>query len=385
MAKRRRVAFMLDLDWPFKRHHGVFAGTQQYAHECSRWECILDAHPARALAGGRRNNPMYDGIIARVKPQLAKTAKRHGVPIVNVWANSPVTDVPLVSPDFEAVGRMAARHLMGRGFRHFGFLGFIRQRTVKTSRTAFEATVAGAGFPCSALMVPSGYAARASDWGVFNARLDKWIDTWQLPIGVYVSYDILCRYLACACARKGVQVPHEAALVGTHNEPVICAHPEPSLTSIELGYERVGYRAAELLDRMMAGAPATTEPIRLQPTALLPRQSTDSLAVDDPLVARALRFISEHGHERIKVSDVAAAAHVTRRTLERRFRAVLGRSVGEEITRLRVERAKRLLAESNMRMKRLAPEAGFRDAMQMCIVFKRVEGITPSDYRRQRH
>ncbi|KPJ72505.1 MAG: hypothetical protein AMS14_07635, partial [Planctomycetes bacterium DG_20] len=169
-----------------------------------------------------------------------------------------------------------------------------------------------------------------------------------------------------------------------HNEPVICAHPEPSLTSIELGYERVGYRAAELLDRMMDGAPAPAEPILIEPAALLPRRLTDALAVDDPVAARALRFVSEHAHERIKVRDVAAATQVARRKLERRFGAALGRSINEEIARLRVERAKRLLAESKLRLKRLAPEAGFRDAMQMCTVFKRVEGVTPSAYRRQR-
>jgi LacI family transcriptional regulator len=382
---KRRVALMLELDWPLKRHHGVFAGTQHYAQERGRWECIVDAHPQQRLVEGGRGTPAYDGIIARVRRPLAKIAKRVGVPMVNVWVNSPVTDVPLVSPDYEAVGRMAAAHLMGRGFRQFGFLGFSRQRTVKAKRRAFEATVAAAGYPCSALLVPSGYASRASNWGLFNERLDEWIDTWDLPIGVHVSYDILCRYLACACARKGVHVPREAALVGTHNEPVLCAHPEPSLTSIELGYERVGYQAAELLDQMMDGAPAPNAPILLEPTALVPRQSTDSLAVDDPLVAQALRFISEHGHERIQVSHVAAAAPTTRRTLERRFRAVLGRSVGEEVARLRVERAKRLLAESDTPIKRLASEAGFRDAMHMCNTFKRVEGITPSAYRRQHH
>lgn len=385
MARRRRIALSLELDWLFKRHHGLFAGTQQYAQDCGRWDCILDAHPQRTLAEGKRSAPAYDGIIARVDRQLAKTAKRYGVPAVNVWASSPATDVPLVSPDFEAVGRMAARHLMGRGFRHFGHLSFIRQRTNRAERRAFEATLKEAGFPCSSLAVPSGYADRASNWGVFNARLHEWIDTWQLPIGVGVSYDLLCRYLACACDRKGVRVPHDAALVGNHNEPLICALPEPSLTSIELGYERVGYRAAELLDQMMDGSPAPPEPILLEPTALVPRQSTDSLAVEDPLVAHALRFVAEHGHERIKVSDVAAAGHVTRRTLERRFRTVLGRSIGEEIARLRVERGKRLLAESKASIKRLAPKAGFRDAMQMCTVFKRVEGLTPSEFRRQRH
>ena len=381
MARRRRVAVMLELDWPYKRQRGVFAGTQQYAQECGRWECILDPYAEQSLEGGR-SRPGYDGVIARVTPRLAQAARRASVPLVNVWVNSSATDVPLVAPDFEAVGRMAARHLMARGFCQFGFLGFSRQRAVKTQRTAFEATLAEAGFPCSSLMVPVGYAARPANWQVFKARMDEWIDSWTPPIGVGVSYDLLCRYLACACRGRGVQVPRDAALVGTHNEPVICAHPEPSLSSIELGYERVGYRAAELLDEMMDGARAPGEPVLVEPVALLPRRSSDALAVEDEMVAAALRFISEHSHQPIRVSHVAKGLNVTRRTLERRFRAVLDRSIAEEIARLRVERAKRRLAESRTPIKLLAVEAGFGDATQMCTVFKRVEGVTPSAYRR---
>ena len=384
MAKRRRVALMLELDWPFKRHHDVFAGTQQYAQEKGHWECIVDAQAQETLAGPRRAKAAYDGIIARVTAPLAEAARRVGVPMVNVWSSSPVLDVPLVLPDFAAAGRMAAEHLIGRGFHHFAFLGFTRQRSNKIARQAFEAAVTEAGFSCSSLSVPPGYADHSAHWGKFNDHLDEWIASWPRPVGVHVTYDLLCRYLACACARSGVKIPTEAALVGTHNEPLICAHPEPTLTSIELGYQRVGYRAAELLDQMMDGMPAPTEPILIEPAALLPRQSTDALVVDDPLVALALRFASEHGHERIRVSDVAAAAHVTRRTLERRFRAVLGRSIRDEIVRLRIERAKRLLAQSRTPIKRLASEAGFRDDMQMCTEFKKLEGITPSQYRRQR-
>ena len=132
------------------------------------------------------------------------------------------------------------------------------------------------------------------------------------------------------------------------------------------------------------GSPGPTEPILIEPTSLVPRQSSDALAVDDVMVARALRFISEHSHEAITTDELAAAMHVTRRTLERRFRTVLARSIKDEIVRLRVERVKRRLAESRLSLKRLSVEAGFCDARRMCEVFKRVEGISPSAYRRQR-
>jgi len=151
-----------------------------------------------------------------------------------------------------------------------------------------------------------------------------------------------------------------------------------------MGYERVGFRAAQLLDEMMDGAPGPTEPILLEPTGLVARQSSDVMAVDDPIVARALGFMSDHSHEPIKIPDVAVGAHVTRRTLERRFRTVLGRSIKDELVRLRVERAKRLLVETKTPIKRLASKAGFHDARRMYEIFLRVEGIPPSAYRRQR-
>ncbi len=383
MAERRRVAIVAELEWPYKRHHHVFAGTQQYAQQHKGWESTIELFPEQSR-GAKLGRTPYDGIIARATTRMARWAQRVGVPLVNVWANSPVTDTPLVTPDFEAASRMAAEHLMARGFHRFGFLGVGRQKIVKRQLRAFKATLRAAGFATSPLIVAANYSYTPARWQRFNAQLDDWIDSWSLPIGVYVSYDLHCRYLAAACRRKGVDVPRDAALVGTHNEPMICNHPEPTLSSIELGYDRVGYRAAEILDAMMAGKAAPTEPVVLEPVELFARQSTDALAVDDPLTGEALRFIAEHSHERIKVSDVAAATRATRRTIERRFRDILGRSPAEEIARLRVERAKRLLIQTKTSIKHLAAAAGFHDATQMCVVFKRVAGITPSAYRRQR-
>lgn len=383
MAKRRRVAVTIELEWPYKRHHEVFAGIQHYARGRGNRECIPDLF-AGLSPGAKRSKAAYDGIIARVTPPLVEWTRRAGVPLVNTWFNAWVAGVPVVAPDFAASGRMAAEHLIARGFRQFGFAGYVRQRVAKQQLAGFRAALDAAGFSCSSLLLSSRYSASPKNWQKFNARLDDWIDSWPLPIGVYASTDLLCRYLACACTRREVRVPHDAALIGAHNEPVICAHPEPSLTSIELGYERVGFRAAELLDAMMDGSPPPAEPIYLEPVELLPRQSTDALAVDDPLVAEALRFIAEHSDERIRVGDVAAGILVERRTLERRFRASLGRSIAREIARLRVERLKRRLVESDTPMKHLARESGFHDSTQMCTVFRRIEGISPGAYRRNR-
>jgi LacI family transcriptional regulator len=372
----------IDLQWPYKRHHEVFAGAHRYAQEQGGWKFILDEYPELTLESNQ-SKAAYDGIIGRATPRLAAAAQTAGVPLVNVWHNSPVTEAPLIVPDFKAAGMMAAEHLLARGFEHFGFLGRRRERGPRKQLSGFREALGKAGFSCPSLMVSASYPNNDANWRKFTAKLDEWMDKWSGPTGLNTSYDLLARHVACACDRRGLNVPQDVALVGTHNETVICNHPEPSLTSIDLGYERVGYRAAGLLDEMMQGAAAPREPIRIPAVGIIPRRSTDSLAVDDEMVASALRFISEHSHEPIRVAHVAENLHVARRTLERRFSKRLGRSVAGEIARLRVERAKRKLVETKATIKSIAREFGFADSLQMAVVFNRLEGMSPSVYRRK--
>ncbi|MEX1225039.1 MAG: helix-turn-helix domain-containing protein [Pirellulales bacterium] len=160
--------------------------------------------------------------------------------------------------------------------------------------------------------------------------------------------------------------------------------PEPALSSIECGYERIGVRAAELLEELMDGGPPPTEPIRIAPVELIPRTTTDAFAVDDPFVARALQFIASTGNRPLKVEDVVEQVPVGGRTLERRFQKLLGRTVSQEITRMRIERVKRLLVETKFPIKKVATACGFANASRLCKTFRQAEGTTRSEYRRTR-
>jgi LacI family transcriptional regulator len=186
------------------------------------------------------------------------------------------------------------------------------------------------------------------------------------------------------CRSKGLHVSQDVAIVGSHNETPICTSPPPTITSVDPGYGLIGYRAAAMLDRLMDGRPPPSKPELVAPTELIPRQSTDSYAADDPLVARALRFIAERGHGIMQVKDVAAAVATTRRTLERRFRESVGRTIASEITRLRLERAKRRLVETDASMKSVAKDSGFCTADHFYKVFARMEGLPPTQYRKKR-
>ena len=220
-------------------------------------------------------------------------------------------------------------------------------------------------------------------WEKFLKGLEQWVEAWEPPIGVLVTNDLYCRHLIETCRAKGLKVPQDVAIVGTSNEPAICSSPYPSLTSIDLDFELIGYRAAARLDELMDRKGSSSSIEFSPPKGLIPRQSTDSLAADDPFVANALRYISENGHERIQVDDVVFPSGTNRRTLERKFRASMGRSIAEEISRLRIERSKRLMMETDASFKSLAVDLGFRNADHFCKVFSRIEKITPSQYRRR--
>lgn len=381
-TQKLQIAIMIDLDWSYRHHLEVFWGTQQFAQRHSGWEVIIDPHADGTLPARGKESP-YHGIIARATRQLERRAGRLGVPVVNVWLNSPATSLPSVFPDVASTGRMAAEHLLSRGLRQFRYLGFAREQAIRPQLQAFREAVAAAGCGCSPLLVKRTYASNAKNWAAFREQLHTWLDTWEQPCGVLCSFDLLARYLAHACARRGLRVPEDVAIVGTRDESLICLHPDPSLSSIDLGYERVGMRAAQLLDELLNGAAPPTGPIYVPPRGLFARRSTDVYAVDDPIVAVALQFIAENCSRPLKVDDVAQAVATTRRTLERRFRDVLDCSVNEELNRLRLERAKRRLMESKLSIKAIAIETGFGSATQMGLVFQRFEGYSPSEFRRR--
>lgn len=380
----RRVALMLDLQWPYQRHVSIFAGTQQYAEEHG-WLSIIDEFVHKTLPVRRGAVVPYDGIIARANRQLVARTAHLGLPLVNVWQSSPVRhSVPGVYPDSTAVGGLLAEHLLARGFRNFAALFARNNVDHELEVKEFVRVVHEAGFPCLSQQTPHDPWQDFAQWQKSKRLIEQWMDEWQHPIGVYVGDEVEGRIVTQECHRRGWRVPADAAIIAGKNQELLCEHPRPSLTSIEIGYERIGYEAARLLDRLMEGEPEPTEPIRLPPQGLVVRESTDFLAVENDLVASALRFISTNSHRRIGPDNVAQAVGVETRTLQNYFRKFLHRPIATEIRRVRLERAKRELAQGNRSLSAIARDVGFGDSLRMCEVFRRELGMTPSAYRRQR-
>jgi LacI family transcriptional regulator len=375
---------MLDLQWPYKRHSEIFAGVQRYAEE-QGWESIIDEFAHDTLRRKQSASERYDGIVSRANQLLARTAAKRGVPVVNVWPSSPARHLlPGVFPDSTETGRLVAEHLLARGFRTFATLTSPENVDNDLEVKEFTRLVRDAGFACSSADIPQDTHRDLAHWQKTVHLIDRAMDEWTPPIGVYVGQEVCGRLVVQAGHRRGWRVPEDVAIVAGKNQETLCEHPRPSLTSIEIGYDRIGYAAAELLGRLMAGHSPPSEPICLAPHGLVVRESTDFFAVDDKEVAAALAYISTNSHRSIGPDDVARAVGVETRTLQNYFRKTLQRPVATEIRRVRIERAKRELAQSDRSLDAIARDIGFGNIHRFYEVFRRELGVTPGAYRKQR-
>lgn len=379
IKKPKRIAIAIELDQPYPHHYDCCRGIQRYADERGDWQTVID--PYFMDIGEQVGGGEYDGIVGRIGTRAAENARACGIPVVNHLLNSKARDLPSVFADHREGGHIAGEHLLARGFRRFGYLGFIRDRCAALESAGFEEAVRAQGRETPAkLTVSSNFEAKAEAFRRFRGQVRQWLAALTPPVGIHVTGDALARYLAQTCREFGLRIPLDVGIVAQHYHTALGF--EPSLSSVDHDLERVGYCAAKLLDRLMdsrRGPPA--KPILIKPRGLTVRASSDAFVVADALVARALRFIADHVRTAVTVVGVAEHLHTSRRTLARRFKESLGRSTSDEINRLRIEYIKRRLEDPSTRLGVLAKECGFHSPSHFALFFRKMTGIRPKDYR----
>jgi LacI family transcriptional regulator len=326
-----------------------------------------------------------DGMIFRLlTPRFVKRLRRRGIPVVNLndkWGHG--FDLPWIRSDDQAIGRLAAEHLFERGFRHFAFCGFTSHDWSRKRREGFVAALEQGG--------GTFHDAYESPWESAHSlavereqdKIGRWLQALPRPVGVLACNDLRGQHVLDACRQVNLAVPEEAAVVGVDNDALLCGLCHPPLSSVIPNAEQIGVQAAVLLDRLMAGDNAAQQGVLIAPLRVVTRQSTDVLAIDNPRIAAAERCIRERACRGITVSDVLAQVSVSRIQLERQFRRYLGHSPQAEIRAVQVKRVKQLLAETELTLERIAELAGYRHSEYMSVVFKRLTGQTPAQYRRQ--
>ncbi|VGO23475.1 AraC family transcriptional regulator [Pontiella sulfatireligans] len=314
------------------------------------------------------------GVIGRITPELEKNLRQRGIPSVNVKADYVDFPVASVLMDNELIGREAARYLIEKGLRRFATTAWsIQGASGQLKVEGFIKALQQYGYDATILATQKEIQQAGKVLQVEKSE----------PVGFFAAEDFLGRMVMDACEDAGLRIPEDIAVIGVDNSPFICEMLSPTMSSIELGAERVGYQAASLLNRLMQGCAVPDEPIMIAPERIVGRHSTDILEIQDELVARALRFIRDHAAEPITVAEVVDALFCSRRVLEKRFRKEVGRTLHEEIRRSRIERACELLRDSDMLIEVLAEACGYSRRERFNAAFLQETGKTPSAYRKE--
>jgi LacI family transcriptional regulator len=320
-----------------------------------------------------------NGIIMR-EQKKTKEIITMGLPTIISPYKKQFPGLPNIIPDDGTIGKMAAEHLLDRGFRFFAYCGFEDMFAARNRGEIFRKRIAETGFEAYVYKEPRSRVKRL--WENEQNLMADWLKSLPKPVGLMASNDDRARQVMEACKIAGLHVPEEVAIIGVDNDDLVCNLSHPSLSSVALNFERSGYEAAELLHKLMAGKKVANKKIVVHPTHVVTRQSTDILAMEDPDVVEAVRFIRQHSKEPIQVSDVVEAATVSRRLLYQRFHEVLGCSPKEEIRRARVEQIVRLLMETNLPISKIALTLGYANVAHIARYFRQEKGMNLQTYRK---
>jgi LacI family transcriptional regulator len=360
---------------------GVLHGIRRYMREHGPWVIyFIEGGRGQVLPRwlGRWNG---DGFIARVvNARVASVVAEKHVPVVDVGNMGLAPSWPSVETDNEAIGRLAAEHFLERGLRHFGYCGVGGILTSDARGSSFARFLGAAGFDCCRFL-PSVNSVQADPWRNDSAGIARWLRGLAKPAGILAAWDGRALQILDVCRRIGVAVPDELAVLGVDDDELLCDLADPPLSSIATGNQDIGYRAAELLGRMMTGEAVPPGPMPVSPLGITIRQSTDMLAIEDRQIAAALRFIREHACQAIQVEDILTVVPLTRRVLESRFKRIVGRTPHEEIVRTRLHQVDQLLSETDLPLKSIASRTGFTHVQYMIAAFKERFAVTPGFYR----
>ncbi len=355
---------------------GVYAGYAQrivdgiidYAERERLWEFDFIRELADFPMAGL--SPNTCGVIAELRTDRhIAQATGWGVPVVAI-SSIELPGIVTVVADNPGVGQLAVRYFVDLGFRNLAFYGPNHQLYASQRRQAFlraAGEVGGQAFSFDHETTPD---------------LRQWLLDLPKPVGILGAEDIAAVQVANACREVNLAVPEQVAVLGVDNDERLCRMATPPLSSIDHGTEQIGFRAAETLDMMMRGETPASSLIRIPPQRVVVRQSTDTLAIEDPFVAQALRFIRERACDGISVDDVVDQQTCSRRTLENNFKRTLGRTIHEEITRVRLDYTKHLLAHTDLAMSDICVRTGFNYASRLSRIIKQETGLTPLQYRR---
>jgi LacI family transcriptional regulator len=385
-AKRRPlVAVILDASRPYDRL--IISGVASFAREQTSWCLYVEEDPLQKLPDLASWHG--DGIIANFDDRRVAAAIRGlNLPIVGVGGGygwyDPASGIPYVYTDNAEIARQAAAHLLACGFDQFAYYGCPRTRTTGWSEErgeAFHVACRQAGKPCEVFV---GRHRTPRRWEALQQELADWLIGLPKPVGLMACNEARARYVLEACRLAGLKVPDDVAVIGVDNDEMICELTDPPLSSVDQAARRVGYEAARLLAGGLIGG-RKPPPLRtvVPPVGVVTRASTDTMATSDETVVQVLRSLRADPRQKPDVEALAGQACISRSTLEKRFRGVVGRSIHQEHIRLKLAVVRQMIADTGLPLKTVASRCGFSSVQYMTSFLSRHLGATPARLRQE--
>ena len=373
-----RVALLVETTRTYTRE--VLGGVKRFIAAHGPWSTFLELRALDSAPPAWLRDWDGDGILTRTFTQeMADLISRTGLPAVELRATNLKGDRPFVGMDNASIGRSVAEHFFERGYRQFAAYSLRTERFFIERVQNFVRSVESYG--CRCFELPETLSDSAADWEKSQDTLINWLSLLPKPVGIFAANDQLGVRLLDACQRAGVAVPEEVAVVGAENEETLCSFATPALTSVRFDGQTVGYKAAELLERLMSGKSVKLRETLIPPKGIIVRASSDELVINDRLVANAVRLIREDSNKGLNVDNLCQRLNVSRSTLDRRMKAALNRSPKEEISRIRFREVERLLIETDLTMETIAELTGFTHSHYLQAAFKQIYGETPGGFR----
>ena len=385
MKNPLHIGLLVDASRAYGR--GIYRGVANFAETREDWIILAHERPELDALPGWLKKARVDALIAYIpNRKLHQKITALGVPVVDVHGRCRSPLIPVIESDDQVIVRLAFEFFLQSGFQHLAYCGyqsvfFSDQREEAFRFQALKLKSAHIYTPASRDLVGEDLYRFEKGVAAHDADLARWLRALPKPVAILACNDIRGQQVINACRETGIRSPEEVAVLGVDNDQIICRLCRPTLSSIEPDVEKIGFLAAQLIADQLEGKSVAPRHL-VAPRQIVQRKSTDTVAAEHPAVVDAARIIRDQHYGDASVEQICEAVGVSRSTLDKLFLLHLGRSVTEEIARIRLQRSQNLLRHSDLPQTEIAHACGFSSATYFCRFFKRNTGQTPNAYRR---
>ena len=363
-------------------HRQMIEGVVDYARGCGPWQLFLVTEDDRGVGLRQARNWGASGVIAFVRNEAwTREIFRWKVPAVlfNCDLRGQPPRTVYLRRDQENVGKTAAEYFLERGYTSFAYVGPAHPQDWGDQRCAgYVRRLSRAKRRVT--VYPQASKREAEDFSLEAPRMRRFLGSLPNGTAVFVAHDRRAQLVLGLCLEMGITVPERLAVLGVDDDRVICETMTPPLSSISLDGVNSGRLAARLLNELLQGV--RVDPVlKLDFPRVITRQSTDTTAIEDTVMARTLAKITADLSRPVKLNAIAESLGYSARTLELKARKVFGCTLKEKVNRIRLNEAVRLLSNSELSVQEVAERCGFCGASHLGVRMKAAFGYPPGVFR----